>query len=507
MVYTVPLRERPECDSSTGPGLVGATADVPARDALVESVKDKEEEWGALAEQQMKNVEKELMLMDAASDSIVNTIFKIGGRAKLEKIVRRGLHDEASRIVSSDGQPMERLERILRVITKFDIPDYSYLRNETNEVVQAINYYNVRIHPMMKKSGELAPNPAMIRFPMAALHVLPPAVHHTLVCLALNHFTHSLPVGVSREVAVVTRSKIYQHRGAAIRALSQYVAKDRTRSSDLSIASILVFLAMELQNPLMADWRTHADGLNRLIELRGGMRSLMKESHYLVPTLSIFVLIVTMANTSSPSWDQLDLPGDPWQTLHDIESMYNLLFPYTLCPPTLFMTTLRINHLRARISATLFPRPPRRHPRFQPPGLGPPPGAHRDEWHLISTLYQSCIALYCTMTFQSLATFPPTEEINTLRCVHGESLLASLGAALRNPRLRTFLMWPLTVAGVEAGYRDAATRWWISARLGDLSRHLGTSGPLKSQIVLDAYWRKGKRGWDACFDRPYVFIM
>lgn len=100
----------------------------------------------------------------------------------------------------------------------------------------------------MKASGELAPNPAMVQFPLAALHMLPPAVHHTLVCLSLNHFVHTLPAGVDKTVTVTTRSKIYHHRGAAIRSLSQYVGKDKTRSSDLSISSILVFMAMEVSN-------------------------------------------------------------------------------------------------------------------------------------------------------------------------------------------------------------------------------------------------------------------
>jgi hypothetical protein len=42
----------------------------------------------------------------------------------------------------------------------------------------------------------------------------------------------------------------------------------------------------------MADWRSHASGLNKLISLRGGLKQLMKESRYLAPTLAIFVLYV-----------------------------------------------------------------------------------------------------------------------------------------------------------------------------------------------------------------------
>jgi hypothetical protein len=42
----------------------------------------------------------------------------------------------------------------------------------------------------------------------------------------------------------------------------------------------------------MGDWRSHAGGLNRLIEMRGGVHEVLKQSPYLSPTISIFVLYV-----------------------------------------------------------------------------------------------------------------------------------------------------------------------------------------------------------------------
>jgi hypothetical protein len=63
-----------------------------------------------------------------------------------------------------------------------------------------------------------------------------------------------------------------------------------------------------------------------------------------------------MANTCSPSHDQLHLTGTPVQNLADIEAIYNLIFPWTLCPPALFFSLIRINQLRAQVSASLFSR-------------------------------------------------------------------------------------------------------------------------------------------------------
>jgi hypothetical protein len=107
---------------------------------------------------------------------------------------------------------------------------------------------NQRIHPDVVKAGELAPNPALLLFPLTVLHLLPPTMHHILVCLTLNHFIHSLPDGTSREVATMKRAKVYHHRGAAIRSLSHYVGQDKTMCNDMTIASVLMFMSVEVSH-------------------------------------------------------------------------------------------------------------------------------------------------------------------------------------------------------------------------------------------------------------------
>jgi hypothetical protein len=67
-----------------------------------------------------------------------------------------------------------------------------------------------------------------------------------MVCLSVNHFIHSLPDGADKAVVVANRLKIYQHRGAAIRALSEYVGKNQTRFTDHAISSIMMFMSTEV---------------------------------------------------------------------------------------------------------------------------------------------------------------------------------------------------------------------------------------------------------------------
>jgi hypothetical protein len=271
-IYTVPLRggpkrglQKPE-ESSTPPTSLSPD---PIFDRAehpwfwTSSTSSTEEAWDYLAEDHHQIVTWKNQFLDASSVGIIDIVSAIGGRAQLERIVRNGLQGEVAPMLARGDQSLPRLERILRVMQMFDVPDYGHLHNSTNEVVQAVHYcrsirshemqltdilVNVRVYPTMGASVELASNPAMVQFPLAALHILPPAVHHTLVCLSLNHFVHTLPIGTEKAVTATTRSKIYFHRGEAIRSLSQYVAKDKTRSTDLSISSILVFMAMEVSN-------------------------------------------------------------------------------------------------------------------------------------------------------------------------------------------------------------------------------------------------------------------
>lgn len=105
---------------------------------------------------------------------------------------------------------------------------------------------NTRVHPEVVILGELAPNPAMTLFPLHALHFLPPTVHHTIVCLSLNHHIHSLPVGTNKKIAMKNKSKVHHYRGAAIQSLSHYIGQEKTRCSDVTIASILMFMSVEV---------------------------------------------------------------------------------------------------------------------------------------------------------------------------------------------------------------------------------------------------------------------
>lgn len=226
------------------------------------------------------------------------------------------------------------------------------------------------------------------------------------------------------------------------------------------------------------------------------------------------ISIVTLATTYSPS---LDIDSTSNEAIDTAREVYTLIFPFTLCPPELFFELLKTNQLRHKAYAAmiLFAMEPEhtleahdllgRIEAFVPEDWAQP-GTSYDEWLLIGTMYQAAAAIYCTMSLQSLTVLPDTLEMNAMRSIHGDRLLKSLRAVIKSPRLAKFAVWPLVVAGAEAGYRGEATRGCIETSLMELSRTLGTGSPLKARAVLRRYWQKGVPGWDECFDRSYVFI-
>ena len=67
-------------------------------------------------------------------------VFEIGGRIKIEQIVQKGLHEEATRVLRSGRDPLQRLQRLLAFLSMQDVPLYDDLMDETSEVIQAVQY-------------------------------------------------------------------------------------------------------------------------------------------------------------------------------------------------------------------------------------------------------------------------------------------------------------------------------------------------------------------------------
>ncbi|PVI05383.1 hypothetical protein DM02DRAFT_516773 [Periconia macrospinosa] len=461
------------------------------------------------------------------ADEFDNVIFKYRLDANVQKVFsntsRRAIEKalagrKRGRIINSPGaavDPLDRLALALKVMDMEKLPAYE-LRSETSEVVESIEYFNMRILPQIKTADELVPNPHLTIFPVAALHLLPPEIHHTVVCLSLAHYTFSLPPAESRVMAATSTTKILHHRGAALREISHRLTTQKP--TDTTMVSVCMLMCCELQQTGIVKWRQHADGLMRLVQMQGGLMNVYYTGLHLRPTITIFVYVVIFANCCTPASDQMLL--NPFMNEHivNIETMYNEIFPYCLTPPDLFKEIVRIHYLRHEASLALQTGKDTtdilasaheilaRICEFSAKDWAQP-GPNYDDWLTIGEVYRSAVAVYCIMAFQALDIFPKSAEMDAELSVYADSLLVRLEVAVKVPRLQKYLAFGLLVAGVEAGYRSEAVRAWIERALLDLSIKAGAYCPLRMSTTLRKYWDRGEIGWEACFTTAEGFMF
>jgi hypothetical protein len=217
----------------------------------------------------------------------------------------------------------------------------------------------------------------------------------------------------------------------------------------------------------------------------------------------------------SPPDGQINLTASLSQLPPFIAEIYDRIFPHVLCPPSLFQDIIGINHLRYRTKNFCIGVGSARAEAeelltriddFSPEDWAQPNSFH-SEWLLIGTIFQSSVAVYCISSLQSLSILPTTPYYDTIKASHGDRMLLSLKAALLSRRARKFMLWPLVVAGVVAMDKDIWGKDWVAEQLTKLSRDIGSSSPLKARAALESYWKKGKKGWDDCWDQPNAFVV
>jgi len=182
------------------------------------------------------------------------------------------------------------------------------------------------------------------------------------------------------------------------------------------------------------------------------------------------------------------------------------------------LSTLQITSGRAELNTSLCPIKPQEAAEsllvhietFSPEDFAlTRPAANREKWLLIAQIYRSAVALYCILSLQSVSLLPKdTPEMEIARARHARELLVSLEKGLEVPQIKYTMIWPLTVAGVEA-VRSVGNgpRVFIQELLTEMCAELGASSPLVAREALRRFWGSGKTTWDECFDWPYAFVI
>ncbi|KAK4096852.1 hypothetical protein N658DRAFT_435215 [Parathielavia hyrcaniae] len=411
-------------------------------------------------------------------------------------------------------------------------------------VFEAIEYYNVHIAPTMIATGVTGEG-SPYWMPPSTVSLLPRSFTQNIVCTSLSHrILQSSRAAPSHQVVLARR--LQRHRGDALRALATELSKPEHQTSDLTLASIILLLLVEIQHATEPpDWRHHSKGAAVMIDMKGGLGNVVLSSPDLRHLFRYYVLLEIIGTTTSPHVD-IDSAGRQLEIISLLPVLFgNGLMTCFPCPPDLLAEVIRINHLRSRfctVTATEAPaamlqeakhaaaldilRRARAFPTdkwaaevFVGLGIGDTPASQAgfSSWHAIAAIYQSAIAIYCMASlFQepelcaSVGTLPlvPWDALASARAACSSVLLNRLREISRCSQLRDLVLWPLFVAGVEA--EDDATKQFITGELQRISNALGGAAPLVARDLLQRrVWRlgRGRRSWDGLFDQSYVFVV
>jgi hypothetical protein len=100
----------------------------------------REEEWGHLAKNFDESTSRELAYYNADLTDKIYSLFAIGNRHYIEEVLAKGSLEDAARMVGGEKNPLKRLDSLLQVLKMQDVPNYTHLRCDTNEIVQSVSY-------------------------------------------------------------------------------------------------------------------------------------------------------------------------------------------------------------------------------------------------------------------------------------------------------------------------------------------------------------------------------
>ncbi|KAK3372729.1 fungal-specific transcription factor domain-containing protein [Podospora didyma] len=400
------------------------------------------------------------------------------------------------------------------------------LRTDTCDVVEALYYYNNHIYPDYVTN---ALEPTSFLVPLESLHEIPFSALHSLASMAVSHQLLQTPV--ANDSLVWTR--LYRHRDLAIRALNELLANEQTRTSDSTLICVYSFMIAVLHQTITPHWRTHIDGFIKLINMRGGLVTVVRGTPELGLPMMAFWAIGVFANTTSPALEQITLstPHEP-ETLHFARELYNYAnYPSIPCPRDLLDEIITINDLRLQTalaratsaltfsaesspeswdSATDYLDPVdtsllNRIASFSPEAwtLTKNTPSSPENWLLVGRMFRSATALYCILSL--------LPHMNTEKERHTRELCLLLGEAMQSRKVKKVALWPMAVAGVAAATGPkgnvASARFFVSQALLEMSRDQGSSTPLHLRGVLEKFWGSKKTGWEDCFDTPCAVVL
>ncbi|EAS27689.3 uncharacterized protein CIMG_10294 [Coccidioides immitis RS] len=337
--------------------------------------------------------------------------------------------------------------------------------------------------------------------------------------------------------------EIYQYKDRTFKILAKDMTDPRTRLGDVTLISVLSLFMAEMQRSAMGEWWTHCEGARRIIDLRGGLRSVYMQNPGLRSNLAYFMLADIMSATTAAALPVAEATRQLEYCALIPDMFQNGLETCVICPNELLDAIIQINHLRSLrhygirsitgTDETVGKSIMQSIISFPVSEWADKMSAHysktaadvligetrsgfiqptRDDWIQIATMYYAAVLLYC---IRSLA-LDSLEEVLRVPCTLGSSesmvsyvtveetqavarqiLFDRLGSVLSQGKrgkqaLEKVLIWPIFIAGIEAAMdpRYAGRRRFVCEALHTLSRSLGTLTLRDAKVFLCGLWSR-----------------
>ncbi|ORY07025.1 fungal-specific transcription factor domain-domain-containing protein [Clohesyomyces aquaticus] len=394
-------------------------------------------------------------------------------------------------------------------------PSEKFLVDENVIAVRAVSYFNQQCLRDLMPVLEVVPDtPFLNPHPEDIIWVYSDTMRNILISLAIGHRIHSLMRNSTEYSVKDGWSRFYHFRGLAISHLSNEISVKGDQVTLSTFLEIWMMICLELRN-CTSTWRYHADGINLLVKLRGGIRQLLDDQPIMKLIVLYYMIIIVIGNTTSPAWDQLDTSEEGFVDL--LAEIYPQgFYPSLLCPTELFLNIFRINHLRAQAwngvvlngaAQSAAEELLGRIESFSPEEHAASQSCAYDEWVLIGRIYQAAVALYCISSLQSLLILPFSPELRIARIEKKATLFTLLKKALESRTVQICMLWPLIIAGAEARDGSADLRAIVCRGLDNHALYQGTMLPQLGKEILEQFWESGSMQWDECWSKPCVFVI
>ncbi|PGH20809.1 hypothetical protein AJ80_03436 [Polytolypa hystricis UAMH7299] len=424
-------------------------------------------------------------------------------------------------------------------------------------IVKGIQFFNQKVYP------DIAPithyRTLTYIYPKNWQSDISNLLWHILASVAAT----TVAVQTQQQDHVVFGQEIYQYRSDTFRRLNRELTRPESQLGDLTLLCILTLLLAEPQQSAVGAWWAHFEGARKIIELRGGLAAVCRQNPIFKPTLAYFIISDVMsATTAHPlSIEDASRPLEYCQLLSEVyRDGTDTCVP---CPNELFECIIQINYLRSLscegicdnetsfdmkeavrslilriLSFSILEWANGMNSRYAEttPGIVEVvPGfinATTSDWIQIAGMYRSAVLLYCirslALDFDGLLLAPGIEGptlllVEDVQDSARETIFDSLDSIFASPNTRILgkvAIWPIFVAGIEAGQADGASglRGLVSSALKMLSRSLGTLSLRDARNFLENEWRKqdestmpsGLRWWNEIFEHAhgrYSFFM